>query len=308
MKTIHLIANHQEQIHEEVCLSLGCFDGLHLGHQQILQALQKTAQQKKLASCLCIFRPHPLQILKPELEFKTLFTTTEMQELLQSCSLDYLCVMPFDLAFSKLSASDFVSFITKKFKKVSDLIVGYDFSFGNNREGDFEVLNRASQTYGFKGHQISAFCHNKDIVSTSRIKNKLQSGMVLEANALLGYSFFIQALVIKGDGRGRTIGFPTANLQLHKDKFLPKRGVYQVQVEVDNKIKKAVMNLGYRPSFKKDSQISLEVHIPSENLDLYGKTLKVEILSYIREEQAFSSFSELQSQIQADISKALSLG
>ena len=305
MKILFLNPDRQEQIPKKVCLSLGCFDGVHLGHQQILKKLKQEAHKKNLSSCLCIFKPHPLRVLKPNLDFKTLYTFQETQKLLKSYSLDYLCVIPFDSNFSKLSAQDFISFLNKKFQSISSLIVGYDFSFGSNREGNFEYLKQASQIYGFDLHQLPAFREGANIVSTSYIKKKLQDAEISKANRLLARPFFIEAFVVSGEGRGKKLGLPTANLSYPKDKFLPKKGVYKVQVEISYEIKKAVMNIGCRPSFKTDSKLSVEVHIPFEKHNLYGKHLKIELLSYIRNEKYFSNSTELKAQIQKDISKAL---
>lgn len=301
MQKILINISQPEKTPKKVSLSLGCFDGIHLGHQELIKKLKTEAQKKDSKSCLCIFQPHPSKILKPNQGFKNLFTIDETIKILRPYNLDYLCLLPFDLDFSKLSAKDFIySFIYPHFKPKS-FVVGYDFLFGFNREGNFNNLREGSKTLDFDLYQVPALFYKDEVISSSRIKKNLSEGNMQEVNQTLGHNFFIEANVIKGDGRGRQIGFPTANLDVSKDKYLPKKGVYVCQVQLAEGLKRAVINLGHCPSFKIDGKMSVELHIIGEDILLYGQNLKVELLSYIRKEIQFSNIFDLKSQIQKDI-------
>lgn len=290
---------------KQVVFTLGCFDGIHLGHQKLIEEVQKKAQQNQVKSCLCVFDPHPFEILKPQENFERLLTIKELKGLLHSYNLDYFCTIPFDLKFSQMSAQQFVFSFVKEHFNPYQMIVGYDFSFGHQRQGSFSFLQNSAQKLGFQALQVSPVLREGQAVSSSRIKKEVSLGHMKQAQSLLGHAFFIEALVVQGEGRGRQIGFPTANLQIEKGKKLPKNGVYSCRVFKDGQGMEGVMNVGYRPTFTSKKQVFVEVHLIEKDLNLYGSTLKVEILDFIREERGFSNSFELQKQIQKDIQKAL---
>ena len=287
-------------------LSLGCFDGIHLGHQALIKQLLLEAKKKKAPSCLCLFDPLPIQVLKNEKLFKRLFTIEETKELLKPFDLNVLCIVPFNHKFSKLSPEEFVqSFIVHQFDPIK-IIVGYDFTFAHQRKGNFSVLKKLADKASFSVEQIDVCLYKKEPVSSSRIRKCLSLAQMEELKALLGRPFFIKAKVVKGEARGRKLGFPTANLQV-KQKELPPFGVYGGRAKIANIWHKAVINIGRRPTFAtvKDS-VSIEVHIISVHFDLYDQDLEVELDFFIREEKTFSKVSDLKTAIRQDIQKALS--
>ncbi len=287
-------------------LTLGCFDGIHIGHQEIIKEIQLKSEKYKLKSCLCFFDPHPLKVLNSSQDFKRLFLVEEIESILQSYSLDYFCVIPFDLNFAKLSPKDFIHFFIKEQFNPFEIIVGYDFSFGFNRKGRVSYLKEEGEKLKFKVSQLSAVSHAGEIVSSSIIKKKLSLGHVNQVANLLGRPFFIKAKVVKGDGLGRKLGFPTANLLIKPEKQLPKNGVYACKVRVFQGIEKqAVMNIGNRPSINSKGYLSVEIHIINENLDLYDRDLEVEVVGFIREEKSFPKLSQLSEQIKKDIQEVL---
>ncbi len=289
-------------------LSLGGFDGIHLGHQAVLQRLLLLAKKKKAPACLCLFDPLPFQVLKKHSSFKRLFTIEETQELLQSFSLDFFCVIPFDRSFSKLKPEEFVrSFIMRQFDPIH-IVAGYDFSFAHQREGNFSVLKGLADQCGFSAERVSACLYKDRPVSSSRIRQCLSLAQMEDIRALLGRPFSIQAQVVKGEGRGKKLGFPTANLQAPQ-KELPPFGVYGGKAKIAGSWRKAVVNIGRRPTFPSSNnsrQALIEAHIPSFEHDLYGQDLKIELDFFIRKERAFASASELQKAIERDIKAVLS--
>ena len=305
MKRIYLDFQSDSSVLKESVLTIGCFDGIHKGHQQILFEVQRESEKKKVPSCLCLFEPHPLEILQPEKKFKKLFTIDETEEILKSYKLDYLGVIPFDHSFSRQSPEQFIHQITSKLNP-SYLVVGYDFSFGVDRKGNVKDLIKKGKELQFEVKQIPALVLGNQPVSSSRIRNLLSLGKMEEAAHLLGYNFFIMSSVIKGQGRGRKLGFPTANLLVDR-KNLPKKGVYAARVKHQNKWYASVLNIGNQPTFSNSKEQILEVHIIGESFDLYGVTITLEWRNFLREERPFSSISGLQNQIQSDIQETLNI-
>ncbi|MCY4512413.1 MAG: riboflavin biosynthesis protein RibF, partial [Bdellovibrionales bacterium] len=288
-------------------ISLGCFDGIHLGHQKIISVMKAQAQEKDLKTALYVFFPHPFQVLNPDKPFKRLFSIRELKHILESYQLDFFGKVSFSRNFSQLSPAEFIqSFIAPQFQpKV--IVVGYDFSFGRNREGRISDLRNFGREENFQVVQAPVHLVGGRPVSTSRIKEALSLGRMEEVHQLLRRSFFIIAPVVKGQGRGRKLGYPTANLLLPEDKLLPKKGVYSARVWMeDRKGHPAVLNIGYKPTFGGSKKMTIEVHMIKGLFDdLYNRTLRVEIHSFIREERAFKSSIDLQRQIRRDVKVAL---
>ena len=305
MKTQVIDFNQSRLSPKGLALSLGGFDGIHLGHQALLNRLFLTAKERKAPSGLCLFHPLPFQVLKGQKDFKRLLTIEETQELLKVFPLDFFCIIPFNQEFSKLNPKEFIhSFIVQHFDPVH-ILVGYDFSFAYQRRGDFSVLKNLAHPLGFSTEQTEAYLYEDKPVSSSRIRKCLSSARMEEVAALLGRPFSIQSRVIKGEARGRRLGFPTANLRLCQ-KELPPFGVYGGRAKAGNLWYKAVVNIGRRPTFVSSSRsILTEVHIISENLNLYDQDLKVELDVFIRKERIFPRVSELKSAIKQDIQKVL---
>lgn len=288
-------------------ISLGCFDGIHLGHQKIISVMKAQARKNHLRTALYVFFPHPLRILKPERPFQRLFSIGELKHILESYSLDFFGMIPFSRDFSRLSPKEFVhSFIVPQFQP-KIIVVGYDFSFGHHREGNISDLEAFGKEGGFKVVRTPVQVVDGKPVSTSRIKEALSSGQMEEVRQLSGRRFFLMAPVVEGQGRGRKLGYPTANLLLPKDKLLPKKGVYSARVWLrEAKSHPAVLNIGYKPTFGDSREMTVEVHLIKGFFEnLYHQTLRVEIRSFLREERAFKNSDELKAQIQQDVELAL---
>ena len=297
--------NQANQAPKGSVLSLGGFDGIHLGHQALIKRLLFEAKKKKIPSCLCLFDPLPFQVLKGQSSFKRLFSIEETKELLQPFHLDFFCIIPFNYQFSKLKPGEFVrSFLIRQFDPVQ-IIVGYDFSFAYQKEGDFSVLKDLADQFGFSVEKVEAYLHKGKPVSSSRIRKCLSLAQMKELKALLGRPFSIQGTVVRGEARGRQLGFPTANLQV-KHKELPSFGVYGGRAKAADLWHKAVINIGRRPTFDpEDKRCLIEVHIISSEWNLYDQHLKVELDFFIRKEKAFSKISELKMAIKQDVKVAL---
>ena len=288
-------------------ISIGCFDGIHLGHQKIISVMQSLSEKRGVKTGLYLFHPHPFQALHPGKPFRRLFTLRETERILSAFALDFTGVIPFTKEFSSLSPEKFArSFIVQKLQP-SILVVGYDFSFGKDRGGQVSDLRVWGEREGFQVVQVSAELRDGAPVSSSRVKTALSQGRTETARRLCGRPFFFEAPVVRGKGRGRSLGFPTANLSLHKEKFLPKAGVYGARacLKGAEDWKPAVLNIGHRPTFSASNELTVEVHIIGGSFDLYHRTLKVETGPFIRRERRFESPVKLRAQIQKDIQTAL---
>lgn len=312
MKRIDADFSQHSLLPRGCAVTFGCFDGIHLGHQKIISKLKEEALKRKLKTALYLFHPHPQTILNPKRNFKKLFTLKETQTLLQPWELDYFGVIPFNQNISTWSPEKFVTSFVVPQLKPKLIVAGYDFSFGASREGGISHLKSMGEDWDFEVQQVSSFLKKKKPVSTSRIKVLLSQGHIKEANSLLGREFFLSGIVSKGEGRGRELGYPTANLLL-PDKIIPKKGVYSVQVLVHKKWRLGVLNIGFRPTFAQKSSekpnlrqtLFFEVHIINGKFDLYGKILCVKITRFLREEKTFKTATALKAQIQKDIKEAL---
>ena len=298
---------------KECAVTLGCFDGIHLGHQEIILQLKKEAQKKGLKAALYVFHPHPQIVLNPQSNFKKLFTLQEIETLLRPFELDFFGLIPFNLKISRWSPEEFITSFLIPHLNPRLWVAGYDFAFGAQREGQFSHAKSFAKTLNFEVQQIPPVLKQGEPVSTSRIKKLLISGCIEQANKLLGREFFFSGTVIKGEGRGQKLGYPTANLLLEGDKIMPKRGVYSVQVHFQKKWHPGVMNIGLRPTFRQKSekkilnkkQFHFEVHIINKSFHLYDKRLCVKLQNFLREERVFSGKDDLKLQIQKDIQKTL---
>ena len=289
---------------KNLCLSLGGFDGVHLGHQSLIKRVVQQAKRNKVKSALLVFDPLPFQVLKNIKPFKRLLTLNEMSNFLSQLGLDYFCIMPFNKKISKIEAKNFVeSFLIPHFKP-QHIVLGYDFSFAHQKKGNFLFLKPYQKKYGFGLEEAPAFQLEKQVISSSLIRQHLKQAEIRQVNKQLGYSFFIEATVQKGEGRARELGFPTANL-VDESKQKPCFGVYKATVKIENSPKKhkALVNIGCRPTFYKNKKVLVEAHILNFNQDLYGKNLKLELKDFVRKEKKFKSSEDLKKQILKDIKK-----
>ncbi|MGE0762254.1 MAG: bifunctional riboflavin kinase/FAD synthetase [Bdellovibrionales bacterium] len=288
-------------------VALGNFDGLHLGHQALIRRVLDLAKAEGLKSVVYTFDPHPVTVLHPEKNHQNLFTRQDLVEQLTWLGVENLILEPFTHAFAKLSPNEFLRQYLIEPLHPRHLVIGQDFAFGNQRQGSIDLLREQSIGGGFQVQVIKPVLVEQALVSSSRIRLALAAGDVVLARKLLGRPFASHGVVITGAGRGRTIGVPTANMQIH-DTLLPKRGVYLTKAWVNGLAHPAVTNVGIAPTFNgENAPLWLETHILDQNLGLVGSRLRLEFISYLREEKRFSAVEELVQQIARDIQKAREL-
>ncbi len=278
-----------------------------MGHQKILAQLVATAKKENYNSVLLTFFPHPRMVLQKDASIKLIHTIEERIAMLEKTGLDYLIIHPFDAAFSRLTAFEFVRSILVQQLDTAQLVVGYDHRFGKNREGNFEQLEEYGHMYDFKVDEISALDIDAISVSSTKIRKALSSGDIKRANTYLGNPFSMSGTVVKGDRIGNTIGFPTANLEIAESyKLIPQNGVYLVRSQLQGSCKYGMMNIGVRPTVNGVHR-TLETHFFDFEGDLYGQKIQVELLDFIREEQKFHSLEQLKTQLFADKERSLAL-
>ncbi len=298
MKTIHGIENFPPS--EGSIVTIGTFDGVHLGHKQILKQLIDTSQQSKLKSVLLTFFPHPRMVLQPDISMHLIQTIEEREIALRKTGLEYLVIHPFSEKFSRLSADDYVKEILVEKLNVRKVVVGYDHRFGRNRTASLEDMYNYADIYDFEVIEIDAKKIKSTAVSSTKIRKAIEEGHIELANSYLGDPFTLEGVVVHGDKRGRQLSYPTANIELqNKHKIIPKQGVYLIQSDIDNQVVYGMMNIGTKPTFDTTNP-SIEVHFFDWYDDLYDQTLQVKLLKWVREEQKFDSVEELQAQIHVD--------
>ncbi len=283
-------------------VTIGTYDGVHLGHRAIISTLVSDAKTRGLRSVVITFEPHPRLVLGKTngAPIFLLSTLEEKLSALESLGVDCVIVIHFTKAFSETPAEVFVEDVLVKQIGLSEIVIGYDHMFGKNRGGSFETLARLAEKHHFTVRQIPEQKVDDHHLSSTAIRRFLESGEIENANKLLGAPYQLSAVVIEGDKRGRTIGFPTANLLPPNAKLIPKHGVYAVEVELEEKRYRAMMNIGTRPTLQAQSGVSLEVHLLEFNGDLYGKSLTVRFLARLRDEQKFPSLDALKAQLERD--------
>ena len=291
---------------EKVVLTIGTFDGVHLGHQQILNELVKEAKKIDGKSVLITFEPHPRLVLSNfESTIELIDSLDEKIEKLKKLNLDYLFVIPFTKTFAYQQPQNYVeNFLIKNFN-LHTIIIGYDHRFGNNRAGDIDFLKTYSDKNQFHLIEILAKQIDENIISSSKIRQALKNGEIELANKYLGNDFVISGTVIHGAKRGRTIGYPTANLKLKNEyKLIPLNGVYIVKINIENEIYFGVCNVGINPTIENNNAIKIETFIFDFENDIYEKEIKLTFLKYIRSEKKFNSLEELKKAIADDVDYA----
>ncbi len=298
METVHSIFDFTPT--HETYVTIGTFDGVHIGHQKIVKDLVKQASENNKKSALLTFFPHPRMVLQKDASIELINTINDRIDLLEKTGLDYLIIHPFSKEFSRLSAMDFVRDILVNQLRVSKLIIGYDHHFGKNREGNIEQLTEYSHMFNFDVQEIPAQDIDSVSVSSTKIRKALKEGLLKTANNYLGYNFTIKGTVVDGKKIGNKIGFPTANIEVKEDyKLIPKSGVYVVQSTIDNNIIYGMMNIGNRPTVNGNHQ-TIEVNYFDFDEDLYDKSIEIELLYFLREEEKFESLDKLTSQLKQD--------
>ena len=296
--TLHNISEFQKG--EKTFVTIGTFDGVHFGHQRILEKLVSDAKNAGKKSILLTFFPHPRMVLQKDSSLELINTIEERKNLLAKTGLDYLIIHPFSKEFSRLTALAFVRDILVNQFNVSKLCIGYDHHFGKNREGNITQLQEYSKLYDFDIEEIPAQDIDDVSVSSTKIRKALAEGNVKTANTYLGYSFMLNGNVVNGKQLGGKIGFPTANIDVEEAyKLVPKTGVYVVRSTIKDEIIYGMMNIGKRPTVDGKHQ-TIEVHFFDFNQDLYEQSLTVELLYFLRDEHKFDSVEHLISQLQKD--------
>lgn len=305
MKVVENYNNFKDT--QKSIVTIGTFDGVHIGHQKIIEQLVLTAKENNCSSVLLTFFPHPRMVLQKDNSIQLINTIEERIEILQKTGLDYLIIHPFDAAFSRLTAFEFVRDVLVKHLQISQLVVGYDHRFGKNREGDFEQLVEYGDMYEFKVHEIPAQDINAISVSSTKVRKALEQGGIKKATEYLGYFFSLTGEIVKGDQLGSTIGYPTANIKVEEAyKLIPENGAYLVRAFIDEVLVYGMMNIGVRPTVQGANK-TIETHFFDFNADLYGKRLQIEVLDFLRNEQKFDSLEDLKIQLDKDKNDSMEL-
>jgi len=283
-------------------VTIGAFDGVHIGHKKILNRLTELSSLVNGESVLITFWPHPRFVLKKDAEPIGLLNTLEEKiHLLDSYKIDHLLILNFNEEFAKLTADAFIENILIKSIGTRFLVLGYDHRFGNNREGSIDYLNANKERFGIESIEIPKQEIESLAISSTLIRKALLNGDSTVANQNLGYPYLLRGFVIEGNKLGRTIGFPTANIFIEdQDKLIPKNGVYAVYVYIEGERYKGMLNIGVRPTINNDKRRTIEVHIFDFNEDVYGKTVRLELITYIRDEVKFNGIDALIEQLKKD--------
>ena len=298
---VHYINLESEVKKKSFHLAIGNFDGVHLGHQQIIRDLIYNAAKQKKSSAILSFNPHPRQFFSRDLDRYQIIGMKKKQQIISKLGIDDLFFLKFNESIANLSPSDFISKVIVHMLQVSKLVVGYDFRFGKNREGDVALLKDHAIIHGFVLNVIDPIKDNSnnEVFSSSIIRESLKRGIIEKANMMLGRSWTMEGKVIQGDKRAREMNFPTANVLPH-NQIYPMKGVYAVNILINQNKFSGIVNFGERPTVD-GKKLLLEAHLFDFDQDIYGKHLTVEFLTFIRGEKKFDNFSLLVEQIKKDI-------
>ena len=282
-------------------IAFGNFDGMHLGHRKIIKKVEDIAHQNNLKSVVLTFSPHTKIILNKDIHFRTLSNFSIKSKLLDDLNIDIICKISFSQKYANLSYEHFIDLLIKKYNP-KYIVFGYDNKFGKNRLGHYSSIIENIKYNNINFIKIKPYKLLGKDVKTTIIKEFINEGNIINANKFLGYRYSISGTVIDGEKKGRSIGFPTANLDLSKIKqLIPKNGVYSVTLKVDLNNYKAICNIGTRPTVSNDSNKSFEIHVLDYDINLYGKNINVEFNGFIRKEKKFNNVRELSRQIHKDI-------
>jgi len=290
-------------------VTIGTFDGVHIGHQQILNRLKTWAEKNNGESLLLTFWPHPRLVLQPDNQgLQLLNTLNEKTELLAEYGLDNLVVVPFTQEFSRLTAVEFIRELLVNKLGTSRLVIGHDHRFGKNREGSFEDLKEGAATYGYELEQIPSQEIDDVTVSSTKIRNALLEGSINSATDYLGHHYRLKGTVMKGEQLGRELGYPTANIAVEEAiKLIPADGVYLVKVHVREAAYFGMLNIGKRPTVKANGEKRIEVYLFDFSADIYGKSLTIEFLEWLRNDIHFADLSTLKARMDQDRADALEM-
>lgn len=283
-------------------ITLGNFDGLHLGHQELIKMVIRKARETGAVSLVVTFRPHPLKILAPAKCPPLISIYEEKIRLFEKLGIDVLVKIPFTVDFSAMPPEDFVKDVLCGLLGAKEIFVGYNYRFGRGREGNVETLKKLGEKFGFTVREVEQVSLGGEVISSSKIRHLLKDGEVEHASRLLGRTYAITGIVVKGDGRGKGLGFPTANI-VPKHTIIPADGVYAARLFVRDRLYDGIANIGMRPTFDKES-LTIEVHVFDFSEDIYSEEVSLYFVKKIREEKKFKNADELILQIAADIRTA----
>jgi riboflavin kinase/FMN adenylyltransferase len=288
-------------------ITIGTFDGVHEGHQKIIAALNEEAIRVGGETVLITFHPHPRMVVQNTRPMQLINTQEEKIELLRKAGLDHLVIVPFTTLFSEQSAEEYIrDFLIRNFQPAT-IIIGFDHRFGKGRSGDYKLMEEMAPVYGYHLLEIPKHVLDEIGVSSTKIRNAIMESDIETANKLLGYNFFFEGIVIEGDQLGRTLGYPTANLQYNdRDKIRLGHGVYAVYAEVEGTCKGGMLSIGTRPTLTRSDE-RIEVNIFDFDQDIYGKTIRIFVKKYLRGQQKYASLDELIQQLHEDKKNSLAV-
>jgi riboflavin kinase/FMN adenylyltransferase len=284
-------------------LALGNFDGVHRGHQKILERLRRVASERGATPVVMTFDPHPPRVVRPDKAPPLLMTKAQKLEAFARVGVQGAAIVRFTPELSRWDPDTFVKTVLVDWLGVSEVWVGANFLFGHDRSGNFTLLRSLGGVYGFKAEKIDPVRYKDFVVSSTRIRRLVSEARLDEAGALLGHQYFIDGSVVEGDRRGRTIGFPTANVETENE-LLPPNGVYATTLTVDGVVHASVTNIGVRPTVDQSGRVRIETHVFDFNRDLYGARVRVSFVQRLRDEQTFESLDALRAQIDHDCGRA----
>jgi riboflavin kinase/FMN adenylyltransferase len=288
----------------EIGLTIGNFDGVHLGHRELLKKIKSECKEKKQLFVVVTFIPHPQKILQPEKERFLINSYDQRRELLSSLGVDILIEMGFTRDFSTLTPESFLNDHLLVYPMLKDFYLGYDFAFGANKEGGYDLVKFLCRPLNVKIEIQPKFEFKGKVVSSSMIREKVENGKIDEVDELLARSFNLEGVVIKGEGRGKKIGFPTANIQVSSDLIVPQMGVYITRTIYKGMTYNSITNIGNNPTFKETHQLHIETNLFDFETDIYGEKLDIEFLHKVRNEVKFQTVNDLIAQIKTDVAFA----
>jgi riboflavin kinase/FMN adenylyltransferase len=286
-------------VKKETLLTIGVFDGVHLGHKYLISQLKEYARQQNLLSGIVTFRQHPQEVLSPQSKLPFLTDLSQRADLLKNEGIEAIITLSFTRELAQLSAGQFLSLL-KEYIRMRGLVIGYDFALGRNKEGNTDALRALGQEMGFSVIVVPPIIIDGEVVSSTAIRNALAEGDMNRVQNLIGRPFRLHGHVIPGAGRGMELGFPTANLDIDPEQALPTEGVYATWTYIDNKAYQSVTNIGSRPTFS-DGERTVEVYLLDYHSDLYEHELKIDIIERLRGEKKFNTVDELKKQITKDV-------
>jgi len=306
---VKVIINPSDAIGLPSVVTVGTFDGLHLGHREIIGKVRETALNSGLKSTLVTFETHPKTVLIPGFgdKLRVLCSNDEKLSQLQSCGLDQVVILRFDQRMARMTYPEFIDSVLLELLQTRVLIMGYDHSFGRNRDGNFTAVRQYLARKEVLVEQVQPFHIGDEIVSSSRIREYLNTGKIEQANALLGRRYSLSGTVIRGEGRGRLLNFPTANLSVESGKIIPFPGVYACAVQIGGSTFRGMLNIGTKPTFSAESKMQVEVHIIDFNKNIYDETVTVLFMRRLRSEIKFTTAGELIRQLEIDKNESQNL-